>query len=329
VGPPQLVELTSSGTNGWRLDTMQVFWLAPPDTAAVDATTTFTTSEWLGSGGNKALNLTSQSSTPGETDCPPCHAQTRGVSTLSSTFIPVAYGLALQYGTTSAFRLWVDCARRGAYRFEYNASHDCGCLDRHSSFKLDPEQPPECQQYNGNTYPKIDSGGVENSYDRGHLVPANHLDGDAVAISQSNFMTNILPQVANMNRGSWLATEEIVECFRDVEPLHVLGGAVYNSSDPRNAWFIPSHGVPNPEYFWKVITASSLFPEDHHRIAFWIPNSKLAVRGELDEYVVSLQELETKLNAFGQPQEFVVAAQQKLHKPAAAWTLPVGCDKGR
>ena len=27
------------------------------------------------------------------------------------------------------------------------------------------------------------------------MVPANHLDGDAVAIEESNYMTNILPQV--------------------------------------------------------------------------------------------------------------------------------------
>ncbi|HIG39559.1 MAG TPA: hypothetical protein EYQ14_03340, partial [Gammaproteobacteria bacterium] len=39
-------------------------------------------------------------------------------------------------------------------------------------------------------------------YDRGHLVPANHLDYSKKAIKQSNYMTNILPQAANMNRGA-------------------------------------------------------------------------------------------------------------------------------
>jgi len=34
------------------------------------------------------------------------------------------------------------------------------------------------------------------------LNEANHLDYSKIAIRQSNFMTNILPQAANMNRGA-------------------------------------------------------------------------------------------------------------------------------
>ena len=34
--------------------------------------------------------------------------------------------------------LWLDARTRGVARFEYTARLDCGCLDRHSSFKISP-----------------------------------------------------------------------------------------------------------------------------------------------------------------------------------------------
>ena len=40
----------------------------------------------------------------------------------------------------------------------------------------------------------------------------------------------ILPQSANMNRGAWLLTEEIVECYRDIGELLVIGGVVWGDS---------------------------------------------------------------------------------------------------
>ena len=32
-------------------------------------------------------------------------------------------------------------------------------------------------------------------FDRGHLVMSNHMDDNKLAIKQSNYMTNVLPQV--------------------------------------------------------------------------------------------------------------------------------------
>lgn len=333
IGAPWLVELASDGTNGWLLSTLLVVRQVNPSTGDGNTgngnSTSFLGHQlWLGSGGVASLNVT-QETPDAPSGCPVCTSHASLPPPLSSTFVPPPTGLHLEYGVSSRFRVWVDCALRGAYRFEYNASEDCGCLPRHGSFSRDAGESLECQQYKGAAYPAVLSDGVEYRYDRGHLVPANHLDGDATAISQSNLMPNILPQMDKMNRGAWLATEEIVECFRDVEPVHVLGGAVYNASSPRDDWFLASHGVHNPVFFWKVISASSLFPADHHRIAFWIPNSVEALRGALDTYVISIAQLESQLEAFGQSQNFNVPLTQKGHIPGGAWDLPTGCDKGR
>jgi endonuclease G, mitochondrial len=92
------------------------------------------------------------------------------------------------------FTVWLDCEKRGAVKFQYNAQHDTGSFPRVEKFTLDPNVPSQCQQLTANAY--------GNKYDRGHLVPANHLDYSANAIKATNNMTNILPQAANMNRGA-------------------------------------------------------------------------------------------------------------------------------
>jgi len=247
----------------------------------------------------------------------------------------------LVYGTDRFnFTVMVDCSHRGAYRFEYHARGDCGKLERRSGFSLDPDVNKECQQTNGKAYPTYEPSGelaVKKcdptgkkckypksaiSFDRGHLVPANHMDSDKTAIYESNYMTNILPQASNMNRGAWLQSEELIECFREQEDLFVLGGAVYDKSYDRYSWFKDSHNVDNPSFFWKIIKK-----ETGSMLALWMPNSEDAVRARLDSYVVSIAELETNLAKFGQAQKFDIPAAAKKIKPAKAWVSPKGCDK--
>ncbi|MGJ0485184.1 MAG: DNA/RNA non-specific endonuclease [Methylomicrobium sp.] len=144
----------------------------------------------------------------------------------------------------AGFTVWLDCAKRGPVKFRYNAQHDTGNEARAASFRLDPKVPQECRQFSAAAYGQ--------GYDRGHQVPANHLDASAEAIRQSNYMTNILPQVAQMNRGAWLLTEEIVECYRDIDELLVLGGVIWGHN-PADDYFLQSHGVETPDAFWKVI----------------------------------------------------------------------------
>lgn len=142
------------------------------------------------------------------------------------------------------FTVWLDCAQRGAVKFRYNAQHDNGSAKRYDKFFLDPNAPAECQQTSAKAY--------DHDYDRGHLVPANHLDASASAIKATNTMTNILPQAKNMNRGAWLLTEEIVECYRDIDELLVIGGVIWGNN-PDDDYFVKSHGIRTPDAFWKVV----------------------------------------------------------------------------
>lgn len=209
------------------------------------------------------------------------------------------------------FTVWVDCQRRGAVKFQYVAQHDTGNSKRSDSFYLDPNVPSECQQTSAKAY--------GNKYDRGHQVPANHLDSSDVAIKQTNFMTNILPQAANMNRGAWLQTEEIIECYRDISELLVIGGVIWgnNSSDD---YFLQSHGVATPDAFWKVVVRGT--GQDERAIAWVVPNSQDAKRGNLDSYLVTVDEIE-KITGETIP----VADYAKHDKPSTSWLIPKGCNK--
>ena len=140
----------------------------------------------------------------------------------SGQILPSGNLLQLNY---EGFTVWLDCEKRGAIKFQYNAQHDTGNEARASDFKLDSNVPKECQQTTARAY--------GNNYDRGHQVPANHLDYSPEAIRQSNYMTNILPQTSQMNRGAWLLTEEIIECYRDIDELLVIGGVIWGEQPRR------------------------------------------------------------------------------------------------
>jgi endonuclease G len=208
------------------------------------------------------------------------------------------------------FTVWLDCARRGAVKFRYNAQRDQGEYKRVSRFHSDPKAPAHCQQTSTGSY-----RAKGRRYDRGHLVPANHLDHSALAIRQSNTMTNVLPQAANMNRGAWLATEELIECYRDIDELLVIGGVIWGEN-PEDDYFRHSHGVATPDAFWKVVI------RDERALAWLVPNSQAATRKRADSYLVSLAELERVTG-----EQFPVPDYLKAEQPKSAWVTPIGCNR--
>jgi endonuclease G len=177
------------------------------------------------------------------------------------------------------FTLWLDCTKKAAYQFQYSLTTDNGNIARSSSFKLDPDNI-DCQQTSTSSY-RVKGG---STYDRGHLVPANHMDNNASSIKQTNYMVNILPQLPNMNRGAWLQTEEIAECYRDINTVHVYGGSLWETGKTNN-YFKTSHGIETPSSYWKIIIYQRQI------IAWIVPNSQEAKRSKLDSYIVKPQKL--------------------------------------
>lgn len=227
------------------------------------------------------------------------------------SFIPGLQAKEILRVDYEGFTVWVDCERRGAVMFRYNAQRDHGQEKRVRNFHLDKNVPAKCQQLSTNTY-----RAPGQRFDRGHLTPANHLDHSKRAIRQSNYMTNVWPQAANMNRGSWLLTEEITECYRDIDELLVLGGPLW-LGDTSNDHFVKTHGIRTPDAFWKVII------RQERVIAWLIPNSQEATRKRLDNYLVPVEKIESLTGL-----DIPVPDYLKTEVPSQSWYIPRGCNKG-
>lgn len=217
-----------------------------------------------------------------------------------------------------AFTLNYDCDLRSALRYEYTIGKDRGSASRPGSFHLDPDLPEGCEgQFSAQAYAAIVPG-----WDRGHLVTSNHMDMNNKTIRQANLMSNIAPQASRFNQGIWVATENVVECYRDLAPVQVVGGLIYD--DESNDYFIESHGIPTPDYFWKVIITQEPKSGAAKAIAWLIPNRDDI--GELDEYILSINELEDRV---GVPEVGIqISAAVKAMKPTRTWSLPGSCQPG-
>jgi len=207
--------------------------------------------------------------------------------------------------------LKLDCSKCGSVRYQYVAQHDTGSFKRYNKFALDPKVPKNCQQFTAKAY------GM--NYDRGHQVPTNHMDSSALAIKQRNYMTNILPQAANMNRGAWLQTEKITECYRDIAELLVIGGVIWGNNEADD-YFLQSHGVKTPDAYWKVIVRGT--GADERVIAWIVPNSQEATGKRLDQYLVTVDELEKVIG-----ETIPIADYAKHEKLNASWQIPIGCNE--
>ena len=120
--------------------------------------------------------------------------------------IPLSLSAEISKLEYHGFTLWFDCKAKVAIRFQYTLDRDVGAIRRIHKYYHDPILAPYCQQFETLSYNK--NKNIE-GYDRGHLVPYNHMDQSLIASHQTNYMTNILPQTKEMNRGAWYLTEEI------------------------------------------------------------------------------------------------------------------------
>lgn len=229
---------------------------------------------------------------------------------MASRILPVSY---------QDFNVVMDCDIRLPVYVAYHAKADTGNEARVSSFYLDEQVPADCQQKTTDSYKlpyqifvKLNK---KISYDRGHLVPANHMDGNKLAIKQSNFMTNIVPMTSTVNRtGAWRETEKITECQRDIKEFQVHAGIIVGD-DARDDYFILSHGVPTPDFLWKVLF------DGKNIIAWIIPNSHDAVKENLVKYQTSVSDIEEKSGL-----KLPLPSHMKAFTHQSVWEVPKNCN---
>ena len=86
---------------------------------------------------------------------------------------------------------------------------------------------------------------TDSGYDRGHLTPAADA-GNEVQMRDTFLMTNMTPQLPDVNRIIWKELEAMV---RGMETQYVVTGAIYGDTST----CIGEHRIPVPSAYYKVV----------------------------------------------------------------------------
>lgn len=123
-------------------------------------------------------------------------------------------------------------------------------------------------------------------YDRGHMCPAGDNRWRLQAMTESFYMTNMCPQVHNLNAGDWKELEDKCRNWAESEgKIYIVCGPIlYNQ---KHETIGKQHKVIVPEAFFKVILALGKTPK---AIGFIYKNTKC--NNPLSTYVNTVDEVE-------------------------------------
>jgi endonuclease G, mitochondrial len=168
--------------------------------------------------------------------------------------------------------------------------------ERQGNFHSDEELPAKWKRALPSMY-------LRSGFDRGHLCPAGDRTRTVKDQEATFVMTNIIPQAPLLNRGLWVEIEK--ECrrlVRDGKELYIYSGTEAIGGIGENGYAeLLIGGIYVPGYVWKVIVVlpegsrdASRINENTQVISLLIPNRDASSQKTMDEFVVTLQELEKK-----------------------------------
>jgi endonuclease G, mitochondrial len=150
-----------------------------------------------------------------------------------------------------------------------------GAFKRQDDFRPDPQVAAQCQaqlkDYAGQPY------------DRGHMSPAGNNTQSAQVMSESFFLSNMVPQVPNNNRGIWkqLETWERNWALAGGD-FYIISGGIYGINHK-----VIGNGVGVPDVLYKIIIEKN----SKKVMAYMMPNSPLPV-ADLPKYQTTMTAIE-------------------------------------
>jgi len=145
--------------------------------------------------------------------------------------------------------------------------------------KVDDDKEAQLEDYKGHPY------------DRGHLSPAADNRTDDEQMSESFFLTNMIPQDPGNNRGIWRILEVGVRNTAAAgNDIYVISGTIYDAG-----YKTIGNNLGVPTRIWKIVYNATT----GDTIAFLFPNEKLSTK-DLPKYAVSIDAVEaaTGINVF-------------------------------
>lgn len=152
-----------------------------------------------------------------------------------------------------------------------------GEADRYDKFMPDPDLPEPRVVHKDYT---------KSGYDRGHMAPAADMKWSKQAMIESFYMSNICPQVGNLNRGDWNDLEELCRNWADkYGRIYIACGPIFDSKSPKR---IGVHKVAVPDRFFKVI----LIYNRKNPIAMGFIFKNTAHSQDIEKYMVTVDSVE-------------------------------------
>jgi endonuclease G len=119
-----------------------------------------------------------------------------------------------------------------------------GPAKRRDNFRPDPQVTPACSAT------LADYATVGSTHDRGHMAPAaNNTQNDSI-MSESFFLSNMVAQVANNNRGAWRLLESAERQWANTPGtnFYIISGGIYDPGHP-----VTGNGLGIPTRLYKII----------------------------------------------------------------------------
>ena len=153
-----------------------------------------------------------------------------------------------------------------------------GPATRKDDFRPDPQVTPNCSAT------LADYATVGKTHDRGHMAPAKNNTINAEIMSESFFLSNMVPQVANNNRGIWkqLETFERQWAMAPGTDFYIISGGIFDAGYAKTG-----NGLGIPTRLYKIIIEKN----SKKVMAYLMPNAALPVQ-DLPKYQTTVQAVE-------------------------------------
>jgi endonuclease G len=154
-----------------------------------------------------------------------------------------------------------------------------GPSKRKDNFRPDPAVTPNCSAS------LADYATVGSTHDRGHMAPAgNNTQNDAI-MSESFFLSNMVPQVANNNRGAWRLLEAAERQWATAPgtDFYIISGGIYDQGHP-----VVGNGLGIPTRLYKIIIEKN----SRKVMAYLMPNGPINPATDWPKYQTNMTTIE-------------------------------------
>jgi endonuclease G len=154
-----------------------------------------------------------------------------------------------------------------------------GLAKRKDNFRPDPAVTPACSAT------LADYATVGSTHDRGHMAPAGNNTQNDLIMSESFFLSNMVAQVANNNRGAWRLLEAAERQWATAPgtDFYIISGGIFDQGHP-----VTGNGLGIPTRLYKIVIEKN----SRQVQAYLMPNAAITPATDWPRYQTTMTAVE-------------------------------------